>query len=162
MQQKLLYGLAVVLSSVLVLIALGGGLFGQSEPWFLQLQHKLFADLCHQEPARSFWLNGQPMAVCSRCFGIYSGFFVGLITILFLEKKLKQLNTKKILLVTLILNIVDVAGNLLGFWQNTLISRSIAGFLLGTTAALVLGQAFIKPYHLTLNITNYGTTKSNK
>lgn len=39
----------------------------------------LFSFVCHQIPERSFYINGNPMIICSRCFGIYTG-----ITILFL------------------------------------------------------------------------------
>ncbi len=152
--------MVVFLSAALALLALGGGLFGQTDPWLLQWQHKLFADLCHQQPDRSFWLNGQPMAVCSRCFGLYSGLFMGLIAIPFLGKILIRLNAKKVLLITFILNIVDVAGDLSGLWQNTHLSRFTTGFLLGTTAALVLGQAFVKQYQLKLKSNYYGTTGS--
>jgi uncharacterized membrane protein len=37
----------------------------------------VFAGLCHQEPARSFALDGHTMAVCHRCTGIYAGIGVG-------------------------------------------------------------------------------------
>src|SRR5699024_9330561 len=118
MQNKSLYALTLSLSVLLVLIALGGGLWGQQSPWFLQWQHKLFHGLCHQIPERSFWINGQPMAVCSRCFGIYAGFLAGLISAFFIGASIKKGLPKKILLIVLILNIVDVIGNALNFWQN--------------------------------------------
>jgi len=41
-----------------------------------------FSPLCHQEPARSFQVDGHPMAVCARCTGIYLGFLLGLITVM--------------------------------------------------------------------------------
>lgn len=34
--------------------------------------------ICHQRPDRSFWFDGQKMAVCARCTGIYVGAVVGL------------------------------------------------------------------------------------
>jgi len=36
-----------------------------------------FSGVCHQIPARCFHLWGEPMAVCARCFGVYSGFLLG-------------------------------------------------------------------------------------
>ena len=38
--------------------------------------HEIFplaAFICHQRPERSFFLNGQQMAVCARCTGLYAG-----------------------------------------------------------------------------------------
>lgn len=32
---------------------------------------------CHQDPARSMWWHGAPLALCARCTGIYPGFLVG-------------------------------------------------------------------------------------
>ncbi|MCB9592564.1 MAG: DUF2085 domain-containing protein [Sandaracinaceae bacterium] len=37
----------------------------------------VFSGLCHQEVARSFAIDGHPMAVCHRCAGIYAGLAVG-------------------------------------------------------------------------------------
>lgn len=36
-----------------------------------------FSPVCHQDPARSFWLLGAPVAVCARCLGIYLGAALG-------------------------------------------------------------------------------------
>lgn len=160
MKQKPLYIFVLCLSALLVFIALGGGLFGQAEPWFLQWQHKLFYGLCHQEPDRSFWISGQPMAVCSRCFGIYTGFFAGLIAGPNAVRKIKKAVLKKILLVILIVNIVDVAGNIINIWNNTLFSRFALGFLLAAAAGLLLGKAFVKQPTLINNNKNYGTNRS--
>jgi len=40
--------------------------------------YALFAPLCHQIPTRCFYFHGFPLAVCSRCLGIYMGFLAGL------------------------------------------------------------------------------------
>ena len=31
------------------------------------------AQVCHQRPARCFWIRGRPMPVCARCTGLYAG-----------------------------------------------------------------------------------------
>lgn len=160
MRQKLLYLFTLLLSLFLLITALGGGLFGQTEPWLLQWQHIFFSGLCHQQPNRSFWFGGQPMAVCSRCLGIYSGFFVGLLSGPLLGKFISKSLLKKILLVTVILNIVDVAGNVIGIWTNTLFSRASFGFLLAISAGLLLGKAFIKQNNINTNKKSYGATRS--
>ncbi len=160
MDQKLLYIFTLVLSAGLLIAAVGGGLFGQTEPRFLQWQQLFFSGLCHQQPHRSFWVNGQPMAVCSRCFGIYSGFFIGLLAGPFLDKMIPKSFLKKLLLVTVILNIVDVVGNIAGLWSNTLLSRLALGFLMAISAGLLLGRAFIKQKNITLNKKSYGPNRT--
>src|SRR5205823_10771490 len=38
---------------------------------------KFFSIVCHQDPDRSFWIAGAPVAVCVRCLGIYLGAALG-------------------------------------------------------------------------------------
>lgn len=45
----------------------------------------LFSFACHQIPGRSFYINGKPMIICSRCFGIYTGITILLLLSLFLK-----------------------------------------------------------------------------
>ncbi len=42
------------------------------------LLYGLFSSICHQYPERSWFLSGQPLAVCIRCTSIYVGFLVAL------------------------------------------------------------------------------------
>lgn len=137
----------VVLGSAfaVVVIALGGGFFNQHSPWQLQWQHNFFGDLCHQIADRSFWLNGQPMAVCSRCLGIYSGLFIGLLVLpilLKINETTAEWPAKKIAVLMLIFNIFDIIGSSFGLWQNTLISRFTLGYMLGHSAGFILAQKF--------------------
>lgn len=145
LRQIHLYLLVLLLGFVVVVVALGGGLFKQEAPWYMQWQHQAFLTLCHQMPERSFWINGQPMAVCSRCIGIYSSFFVGWIALPFWSKfRIKEkIAIKKVVLLVLLLNIFDIVGNLLGFWENTLVSRLLLGILMGSSTTLIfLGDFF--------------------
>jgi uncharacterized membrane protein len=138
-RRALLYGVILVLAIIVVVIAMGGGMFNQSGPWPIQWQHQSFNSLCHQMADRSFWINGQPMAVCSRCIGIYGGFALGWMLLPlapFLNVK-EIASIKKIVVVMLLLNIIDATGDFLAFWQNTLTSRSVLGALLGSTTALI-------------------------
>ena len=143
-EQSKLYFLVLGLMTGVVLIALGGGLFGQAEPWILQWQHQAFSALCHQVPERSFWMAGQPMAVCSRCFGIYTSFLgVWMVLPLISFTNIKRGTfTKKILIAAIIINLTDVVGNMLEFWQNTLISRMVLGALIGSAAAALFSGSF--------------------
>ena len=43
---------------------------GRPEGWFL---YQAFAPFCHQQPRRSWQLQGYPLAVCARCVGVYGG-----------------------------------------------------------------------------------------
>jgi uncharacterized membrane protein len=36
-----------------------------------------FSNACHQIPERSFFLFGEPFAVCARCYGVYAGYAAG-------------------------------------------------------------------------------------
>lgn len=141
--------------------ALGGGIFGQHGIWFNQWQHKLFAFLCHQDPGRSFWIGGTPMAVCSRCFGIYTGFLLGWFLFPLMESSMVVLNaySKKVLAGAFILNIIDVIGNVLDIWQNTLGSRFLLGFLLGGAVVFVLGYEFIRST-ININGLTHGTDRT--
>src|SRR5512142_1687946 len=40
--------------------------------------YSFFGFICHQLPARSFFIDGEPFGVCSRCFGVYFGLFLGI------------------------------------------------------------------------------------
>lgn len=43
--------------------------------------YRFYAVVCHQFESRSFFIGGNPVAVCARCTGIYAGFLIGLIAI---------------------------------------------------------------------------------
>lgn len=158
LQQKRLYLVVFTISMLLFITGLGGGLFGQEGIWITQWQHHLFEGLCHQNPDRSFWIGGTPMAVCSRCIGIYSSFFLTWIGFPWFTDVLQILNRyiKEFLIVIILLNVADIAGNLLGFWTNTLTSRFFMGSLVGISAVLGLGRAFIKS-NSNINKIQYGT-----
>ncbi len=142
----LFYGLPVGLSLFLLLSSAGGGVWGQEGAWITQWQHRIFQAVCHQAPDRSFWMGGQPMAVCSRCFGIYGGVFLGLLAgPLFTERRLWSGKLLVHLLIAFtLLNVGDLLGNMLAFWQNTLAVRFGLGGLLGVSAALVISFAFVQ------------------
>lgn len=145
LQHKQWYLAVAVMAAGLVIIAMGGGLFGQAGPWFDQWQHKAFRTLCHQIPERSYTLNGTPMAVCSRCFGLYASFAFGWLTFPLAGRWVRAIKpwSKKLLLGVVLINMIDIIGNVLGFWENTLASRLWMGAIVGIAAALILGHEFI-------------------
>jgi len=139
-----LYLLVLILIAAVLTSALGGGLFSGKEFWPLQWQHRIFAHVCHQIPDRSFWIAGQPMAVCSRCFGIYAGFALGwlLLPVTGRMNVARLMPFKRILLAAVLINLADIIGNFLGFWENTLTSRLILGCMLGIAAAVLFTGVF--------------------
>lgn len=162
LDHKKLYALVLFLATVLFVISLGGGLLNQPGLWFEHWQHKAFKGLCHQDPQRSFWINGTPMAVCTRCFGIYAGFFASWILFPMACAGLQHINGYKrwLLAGIVLLNIFDIVGNFLGMWQNTLLSRWMMGALLGFSAVLILGYEFIGTKPLNIKGINYGTDRT--
>ncbi|MGK7370158.1 MAG: DUF2085 domain-containing protein [Candidatus Halalkalibacterium sp. M3_1C_030] len=162
LEQKRLYGLVLSMSALLVVIALGGGFFNQQGFWYEHWQYKAFSGLCHQDPQRSFWINGTPMAVCTRCFGIYSAIFTGWIAFPMISKLLHGIDGYKRWLLTgiIVINFIDVLGNYLGLWQNTQLSRYVLGSMIGMTAVLVIGYEFIGINQINMKGIKYGTDKS--
>src|ERR1043165_9302763 len=74
----LVWGACVVLMSAWLSLILGAPLLrAHGHEALALLAYRVFAALCHQIPERSFYLAGQPLAVCARCFGIYAGFALG-------------------------------------------------------------------------------------
>jgi len=47
------------------------------QAWASDFSNGVFAPFCHQLPERSITVAGATMPVCSRCFGIYLGMFLG-------------------------------------------------------------------------------------
>lgn len=139
------YGI-LLLAGGLVFTATGGVLTGSEGHWLGDWQHKAFRMLCHQDPARSFHLAGRPMAVCSRCYGIYVGFAVFWLAIPLLGSSVGSVRhyLKPLLVVTVLLNVTDVVGNVLGFWENTVFPRFTLGSLMSMAAVLLLADEFVK------------------
>jgi len=152
-----LYWMVFVIAALTVVIALGPGLFGQVGfgEWFTSWQKHVFAMLCHQNPDRSIHIQDTPMAVCSRCFGIYSSFFLTT-TVIPLLKQSKSRNKWAIVIVigAVTLNVVDSVAYSFQIWENTITSRFWFGSLIGFSAAYVLGTE--RP-ETPLNLVNYGT-----
>ena len=130
---------------MLVIISIGPGLFGMDvheSRW----QHMFFEKLCHQNPHRSYSVAGVSMAVCSRCLGIYMVFTVGLLFAPLYEYVFTVRKKCRLYLVILTIgvNAIDIAGNAMGLWVNTLESRLILGSLFGLSIAILITNEFFK------------------
>jgi uncharacterized membrane protein len=97
------------------------------------LLYSVFAPLCHQQPERSFYLAGYPLAVCARCFGIYAG---GALCLLLypLVRSLADATSvpaRAWLVVAALPTAVDFTLGITGLWPNTHLSRALTGAWLG-------------------------------
>lgn len=145
-QQLGIYFPLLITSILIVIIALGPGLFHQSFFAGYSWQHRLFDLLCHQDPIRSYSVNGETMAVCARCIGIYGSFASIMVLMPLIPRFIPVINHVflKLIIVTIVLNIVDVLLNSIGFWTNTLLSRFLLGSIFGASLAAYLTSEFFK------------------
>lgn len=89
----------------------------------------LFAQACHQIPARSFLLDGHPVGLCARCCGIYAGLALG--HGVFARWRLPESTAKRGLLLAAALVAGDVLFEALGTYDNLKLVRLATGGLLG-------------------------------
>ncbi len=114
----------------LALAPLAAPLLAASHPLAALLIRDVFSRLCHQDPSRSFMLEGSPVAVCVRCLGIYWGAAVA--GVLCLGK------APRLLGLALVLNLLDVGTGMLHWHGNLPLIRFLLGLLLGMGAGAVL------------------------
>jgi uncharacterized membrane protein len=142
MRNLWLYNAVFISLLLMVILSLGGGLWGTDQ----SIGHwtgKLFQHVCHQIPERSFLFNGTPMAVNSRCFGIFLGLWIGWICIpAAVRTSPKSNRIMWLLLFAVIAQITDYSGNLFQVWENTNISRALLGGFLGVAASLSIFDLF--------------------
>lgn len=97
----------------------------------------MFMFSCHQQPDRSFWLLGYPVALCCRCLGFYLGVIVSGILELF-----DKLNIKlKLFLIFSAISLIDIFINYgLGIRVHNTgnITRFIVGIIMGLLFVVIL------------------------
>lgn len=104
-------------------------------PWLSFGIRRFFSVVCHQDPARSFWVAGAPVAVCVRCLGIYLGAALGATGV----ARAPRPRWIQIFWAAVALNVADVAAEFLGLHGNLPLPRFIFGLIAGFAAgALVL------------------------
>jgi len=93
--------------------------------------YALYSPLCHQQPLRSYFLAGQQLAVCSRCSGIYAGFFLSTLLYPLWRKKLKiWAEARPALIIILAMPLgLDFLLNLLSLWDSPLVIKTITGLV---------------------------------
>jgi uncharacterized membrane protein len=116
----------------LALSPLAAPLLARSHPLIALLVRSFFSRLCHQDPARSFVVDGSPVAVCVRCLGIYCGAALAILL------GMGKVPARRLLAIALLLNLLDVATAAL-LWHGDLpLPRFLLGVLLGVGAGAVL------------------------
>jgi uncharacterized membrane protein len=95
-----------------------------------------FSAACHQIAARSFYLDGFPLAVCARCFGLYVGALAGVAAYPLARPLMRTDAPERVWLILAALpTTVDFALGFFGIWENTHWSRFLTALLLGVVAA---------------------------
>ncbi len=132
---KWLHWWALLALWVLAASPFAAPLLAGSHPLAALLIRNFFARLCHQNPARSFMVQGSPAAVCVRCLGIYLGAFLG--GLMAVEKRIAA----RCLWLALLWNVLDVVTETLHWHGNMPLPRFLSGLLLGAAAGALLFAA---------------------
>lgn len=121
-------------------IAAANGLNNISNPIY-----NFFSHICHQMSFRSLYTLGQQFAVCSRCFGVYFGIFLGFITYpLFRSMEETQPFPRFWLFLAIIPIGIDWSLTVFGIWENTHFTRVATGLILGFTCAIFIVPALVE------------------
>jgi uncharacterized membrane protein len=118
--------------AVLAMAPLAAPLLAASHPFAAWIIRSFFSRLCHQNPARSFLVEGVPAAVCVRCLGIYLGTAAGVLL------RLQRAALSRWLTIAACLNGLDVSAGVVGWHGNWPFVRFFLGFLLGAAAGGIL------------------------
>ena len=107
--------------------------FGAERGWLASPFIYMFFDLvCHQQAERSFHLGEHAFAVCHRCFGLYLGFFLGLLAMPSLPRVRRLLwQHPRAIVVFFVPMLIDVF-----FITNTMTTRLTTGMLASAPVAL--------------------------
>jgi uncharacterized membrane protein len=107
--------------------------------------YKAFSFLCHQIPARSFHFENHQFAVCTRCFGVYSGLLLGFVVYPFF-RRIEDIEPlpRVWLFLALVPMGIDWSLGFFEIWENTALSRFLTGLILGVACAIFLIPALVE------------------
>jgi uncharacterized membrane protein len=104
-------------------------------PWVAFGIRRFFSYVCHQDPGRSFWLAGAPVAVCVRCLGIYVGAAASALLPARREVVLRMF------VAAVAMNLIDIGAEWMGWHGNLPALRFALGMIAGVAAgALVVSS----------------------
>jgi len=99
--------------------------------------YSFFGKVCHQIDARSLHIDGEKLAVCARCSGIYFSFLFMLILYPFLPNR-RIRNSRLFLLVAIFPMLLDVGLDMTGIHTSTIVTRLFTGAMFGFPVCYLL------------------------
>lgn len=136
----LVFSLIWVAAIVLAPVFDDNGIKSISQPIY-----KFFSFMCHQISSRSFHYDDHQFAVCARCFGFYSGFLLGFIVYPFVRELNNTDSFPRFwLFLAMIPMGIDFSLTFFGIWENTHLSRTITGLILGFACAFFIIPALVE------------------
>ena len=107
--------------------------------------YTFFGYICHQIDARSFHFYEHQFAVCSRCFGVYSGLFLGFVIYPLIRRIDEVEPFRRMWLFLAMIPIgIDWSLTVFGIWENTHLSRFVTGMILGAACGLFIIPALVE------------------
>lgn len=101
----------------------------------------LFIYSCHQQPDRSFWFLGYPVALCCRCYGVYLSTMLTSILVIFKRPKLN----KYIVVLLILICAIDIYINYgMGIRAHNTgnVTRFVVGIIMGLLLTLGINGIF--------------------
>ena len=102
---------------------------------------RFFSIVCHEDPARSFWLAGAPVAVCVRCLGIYLGAALGAGLN---SARASRPRLLRIVMTVAALNALDVAAESLSLHGNLPTLRFALGLAMGAALGALVAASVVR------------------
>ena len=101
----------------------------------------LFIYSCHQQPDRTFWFLGYPMALCCRCYGVYIGTAISSIFAIYNKLKIN----KHLIILFILISCVDLYINYgMGIRVHNTgnVTRFIVGIIMGLLITIGINGLF--------------------
>lgn len=107
--------------------------------------YSFFSYICHQIPERSLHILGQQFAVCSRCFGVYTGLLAGAAAYP-IWRPIDSVDPlpRFWLFLSMVPISIDWSLGVFGIWENNHFSRFITGLILGVACAVYILPALVE------------------
>lgn len=107
--------------------------------------YRFFSFMCHQISSRSFHYHEEQFAVCARCFGFYGGFAFGFIVYPFVRALNNTDSFPRFWLFAAMIPMgIDVGLTFFEVWENTHLSRTLTGLILGFACAFFIIPALVE------------------
>jgi uncharacterized membrane protein len=113
----------------------------------------IYSPVCHQDPARSFFIFGLPLSVCARCTAIYISFAV--LMVVFMAAHIKTIPYARYSLLLLLPMLLDVGLDISALSDSTLASRISTGTMAGIGLAVFLANALISKNRNSITISEH-------